>query len=155
MDKLKPCPFCGETSVGLKYIIKSKQHGLRYWIICPNCKVRTRKETDPVYVVDTWNRRVLQTQDVPDANVGDTISRQAAIDCFWNKERYFRDALDVIKDIRRLPSAQPEVIRCKDCKYYKLFKYDGVFACHYVIGAIVQRNSDDFCSRAKRRTDGD
>ena len=40
--------------------------------------------------------------------MGDLIERQAAIDCFWTKERFFRDALDAIKDIRQLPPAQPE-----------------------------------------------
>lgn len=36
----------------------------------------------------------------------DLIKRQDAIDCFWDEERHFRDALDAVKDIRHLPSAQ-------------------------------------------------
>ena len=44
-----------------------------------------------------------------------------------------------------LPSAQPEIIRCKDCKHW-----DGVDTCD-VIDAPVWDN--DFCSMAERRSD--
>ena len=43
-----------------------------------------------------------------------------------------------------LPSAQPEIIRCKDCKHW-----DGVDTCD-VIDAPVLDN--DFCSMAERRS---
>ena len=75
----------------------------------------------------------------------DLISRQAAIDMI---EKYF-DGLpiavhhDMLAMIHRLPSAQPEVIRCKDCKYY-----DPNDHC-YLQGA----EANDFCSYAERRTD--
>ena len=53
--------------------------------------------------------------------VTDTISRQAAIDALTEDEyREFWDCIDssVAADIiRRLPSAQPEIIRCKNCKW--------------------------------------
>ena len=41
-----------------------------------------------------------------------------------------------------LPTAQPEVIRCKDCKYY-LDGSDGLKYCY--------KHDDDFCSKAERR----
>ena len=44
-----------------------------------------------------------------------------------------------------LPSAQPEIIRCKECKHW-----DGVDTCD-VIDAPVWDN--DFCSMAERRSD--
>ena len=114
--------------------------------------------------------------------MNDTISRQAAIDALWKAlydyedrtEKQFMesDELDIgdwiqhrifvqnMSDIDRqtilnLPSVQPEIIRCKDCKYYKAFDYTGVLACHYVIGGTVQRNLDDFCSRAERLEEGE
>ena len=46
-------------------------------------------------------------------------------------------------------SAQPEIILCKDCKYYQ---EDHLFRIGFCDGR--QRNNDDFCSRAERRTDG-
>jgi len=47
--------------------------------------------------------------------------------------------------VRDIPSAQPEIIMCKDCKHW-----DGVDACD-VIDAPVW--DDDFCSMAERRSD--
>ena len=50
--------------------------------------------------------------------------------------------------LETLPSAEPEIIRCKDCKYYQ---QDHLFKVGFCDGR--QRNNDDFCSRAERRTD--
>ena len=49
----------------------------------------------------------------------DTISRQDAIDAFWKLEVELRpSAIDAVLDmLKNLPSAQPEIIRCKDCKW--------------------------------------
>ena len=50
----------------------------------------------------------------------DTISRQAAIDATWFEPSY-TDPLNVLTEVRdrlkALPSAQPEIILCKDCKH--------------------------------------
>jgi hypothetical protein len=43
----------------------------------------------------------------------DLISRQAAIDEL-RKSRFLVDAME---KVIKLPSAQPEIIRCKDCKH--------------------------------------
>lgn len=56
-----------------------------------------------------------------------------------------------------MPSAQPEIIRCKDCKHY-----DGRRdVCHNMVWGDGWANyppptvyEDDFCSHAERRTDG-
>lgn len=83
------------------------------------------------------------------------ISLQAAIDALgdepevWtgkdeyamglnNQWHYDRNA------IKAVPSAQSEIIRCKDCKHY-----DGR-PCEIV---DWYNTADDFCSRAERRTD--
>ena len=54
-----------------------------------------------------------------------------------------------------LPSAQPEIIRCKDCKWYgradKRRFYRGTDCLQKRIDTIVP--DKDFCSRAERRTD--
>ena len=79
----------------------------------------------------------------------DLISRQAAIDALEQaKEQYFdrRVIIGKMQDVvSNLPSAQPEIIRCKDCKHW-----DGVDTCD-VIDAPVWDN--DFCSMAERRSD--
>ena len=59
----------------------------------------------------------------------DTISRQAAIDALARTARekfnlsdeynqYLAGLMDAQLEIKYLPSAQPEIIRCKDCIYY-------------------------------------
>lgn len=74
MDKLKPCPFCGGEA-------KVMDMGFPHWVYCTKCYAKvhggTRDEKDSI---EAWNKRVLPAQDVPNTNVGDTVSRQAAID---------------------------------------------------------------------------
>ena len=62
------------------------------------------------------------------------------------------DQKEVFEDeINALPSAQPEVIHCKDCKYY-LVGSDGLKYCHKHDDDILWQD-DDFCSKAERRTE--
>lgn len=64
------------------------------------------------------------------------------------------DKAEVMTELVMLPSAQPEIIRCKDCKHYQ-------FADNRAFGMPVKMcewfrfedvDEDDFCSRAERRT---
>lgn len=64
----------------------------------------------------------------------DVISRQAAID--W-----------CLEGLNNMPSAQPEIIRCKDCKYRGGLSG---FYCDIVEKVV---GVDSFCSWAERRTD--
>ena len=85
----------------------------------------------------------------------DTIYRQAAIDtmcaaCWdWCDEGVCKR----VSALQQLPSAQPEIVHCKDCRHYKAYDYTGYLACHLVVGGTVRRDLDDFCSRAERRTE--
>ena len=82
------------------------------------------------------------------AEVGaDCISREQAIDLL-KQMRKDGDMIpwegkDVFARIRKLPSVQPEIIRCKDCKYH----YKGI--------CPIERyfSLDGFCGRAERRTE--
>ena len=87
---------------------------------------------------------------------GDTVSRQLAIDACHNWDEG-KDAYaygDMVEErLQKLPSAQPKIIRCKDCEHYK-------FADNRAFGFPVKRcewtgfedvDDDDFCSRAERR----
>lgn len=88
----------------------------------------------------------------------DTISRQAAIDAL--KEKVFHNLSDefygVMQVLDELPSAQPEIIRCKDCKWYgradKRRFYRGMDCLQKRIDTIVPDR--DFCSRAERKKNG-
>lgn len=85
----------------------------------------------------------------------DLISRQAAIDDVTEYEKLLRKILgdknelaETVKIVKHriiaLPSAQPEIIRCKDCKWKQ-----GAWCVRF---AEVIPFPDDFCSRAERRT---
>ena len=97
--------------------------------------------------------------------MSDLISRQDAIEVieemqmpimrsmFPEEQFVFKGMSEALSAIKDLPSAQPEIVRCKDCKHYKAYEYTGKLACHYVIGGTVEKKPDDFCSRAERITD--
>lgn len=87
----------------------------------------------------------------------DLISRQATIDDIkaiyeWHdnvtKER-------IIEHFKQLPPAQPEIIRCKDCKYWREHKYAKETKRYIPFCGFnaIYTKADDFCSRAERKTD--
>lgn len=91
--------------------------------------------------------------------MNDLISRQAAIDAL-HMHLMYRMGTDSNKKrldewINNLPSAQPDIIRCGDCKWYgradKRRFYRGMDCLQKRIDTIVPDR--DFCSRAERRTD--
>ena len=60
------------------------------------------------------------------------------------------------KLIEDAPSAQLEIIRCKDCRYYKTYQYvNGIRKflpkCSFNNIYVAE---EDFCSQAERRQDG-
>ena len=114
----------------------------------------------------SWRDAVVDTLDAlppsPTVTVDtDTINRQAVIEAlrtcydteavtYTNGNEYisYDQALDLIGD---LPSAQPEIIRCKDCKYSDTDNTLGVMFCWRV--SYHEASEDGFCSWAERRTD--
>ena len=102
----------------------------------------------------------------------DLIERQAAIDVLsLGKEILSRvlDETDVvgvdrekyswglgliesyIKDIEELSSAQPEIIRCKDCKWWSNDDYRECSSPNYDDGYVTPAGF--YCGYAERRTD--
>ena len=90
----------------------------------------------------------------------DLISRQAAIDAFGLSEKtrkyggdhsgYGTMMLYEIQDtLKSLPSAQPEIIRCKDCREFRRWIDTDITFCDLTES---ERDALDFCSRAERRT---
>ena len=91
-----------------------------------------------------------------DTNIlsNDCISRQAAIDVLddeiaktgINKSYTVKDyAKRVKRKLKKLPSAQPEIIRCEDCKHYLC-----PHGCGHIDGMVTSQK-DGFCSHAERR----
>ena len=83
----------------------------------------------------------------------DVIERQAVIDALkdWYDGMIISSFRGVEKVIKALPSAQPEIIRCKDCKHYEWDKLNDAYCC--LKWGYNFPNEDDFCSRAERRID--
>ena len=68
--------------------------------------------------------------------------------CFDGQEEpIYRALSEAIKAV----SAQPEIIRCKDCKHFDIINQP--FDMKHCRGFGVMTDDDDFCSRAERRTD--
>lgn len=53
--------------------------------------------------------------------------------------------IDILTDkIIKMPSVQPEIIRCKDCKYYQTEQ------CYMHIERLWELKPDDYCSQGER-----
>ena len=88
---------------------------------------------------------------------GDCISRQAAIDEIEERKNvngYSNVALISELNrlegyIMRLPSVQPEIIHCRDCRWRK----DQSGSTEWLPCRAIVTPSDFYCGRAERRTD--
>ena len=85
----------------------------------------------------------------------DLISRQAAIDALRliPYDLGKRELEDAIKAVEQLPSAQPDIIRCKDCKFYTAMNRKTKSG---ICSLIMHQNFGDdwYCAGAERRADG-
>ena len=82
----------------------------------------------------------------PIAAPDDSMSRSAAINIVKKYLRINKDLFDTIEyELGNLSSAQPEIIRCKECVYA-----DSFYHCDYM---TTWHDGECFCSYGKRRTD--
>lgn len=109
----------------------------------------------------------------------DAVSRQAAIDelykmlhdCFWADDEELDAVITTLNELPSVqpqqtceywdseskfcalcrPSAQPEIIRCKDCKHHH-YESEDIPYCDRIDYGYGWKDYD-FCSRAERRTD--
>ena len=93
----------------------------------------------------------------------DLISRKWLMECVeegWIKFDTEKDKNKFVHLVRdTASSAQPEIIRCKDCKHVRKCrseesanKFGQIYEC--ASGVLVCPEPEDFCSHAERRTDG-
>ena len=87
------------------------------------------------------------------------IDADAAIESlteYGNGRTVYIGVEEAVRRIEQLPSAQPDIIRCKDCKWYgradKRRFYRGMDCLQKRIDTIVPDR--DFCSRAERKKNG-
>ena len=96
---------------------------------------------------------VNKSGDLVNDLVNDTISRAAALDALDKRfdsipMEQTTEILLLRKDLRKLPSAQPEIIHCKDCKYNPNPPECGNAACVLFYGMTDQMG---FCHHGERR----
>ncbi|MBQ1777941.1 MAG: hypothetical protein IIZ93_07265 [Acidaminococcaceae bacterium] len=88
----------------------------------------------------------------------DLISRAAVLeelaDLYWTEERFltFKDVDGVFDRIKALPSAQPELIRCKNCKHNQLPSTSGNAICEIFYGMTDQNG---FCHMAEPKEEAE
>lgn len=93
------------------------------------------------------------------ADLIDREKTKAAFEPWLNVKGYSEGELNIIRavlyEITIMPSAQPEIIRCKDCKYWhreihngiEYFNFSSCDLYHYGDG------HNFYCADAERRTD--
>lgn len=94
----------------------------------------------------------------------DLISRQAAIDAIeqmqmpimrseFPEEQYvFTGMSEALRAIKDLPSAQPEIIRCKNCTWWSDDEYRECSSPNY--DNVHVTPAGFYCGYAERRSDG-
>lgn len=58
-DDLKPCPFCGSTSIRIE-CFQNKNWEKDFWITCENCDATSGVRDNETSVIELWNRRVKE-----------------------------------------------------------------------------------------------
>lgn len=121
-----------------------------YWEVCEY----------PWVCPDMWQQDEESIQPNCNQLATDTISRQAAIDAICRSSECESEFCGIpcteVNALKALPSAQPEIIRCKDCKHWtqstgKMKGY-GLGRCDFHDADLVTCNG--FCYWAEGRTDG-
>lgn len=81
----------------------------------------------------------------------DCVSRKAVIRLLHSGYH----SKSMIEEVKELPSVQPDIIRCRDCKYWREHKYSKETKRYIPFCGFnaIYTKADDFCSRAERRTD--
>ena len=116
---------------------------------CFKLSDKTRKKWTEEIIKALTPIQPANNSEIP--NSSDAISRQAAIDLL-KQMRKDGDMIpwegkDVFARIRKLPPAQPDIIRCRNCKFASGDSRICMKFGHSPIGEL------DFCAWAERRTD--
>ena len=125
--------------------------------LCHNCKLfpKCAYEKSECFKAIEMAISALQAQDVPDINVGNMISREELfeeLNCI-NLPVGNETVDKIFSVIENIPSAQPEIIRCKDCKHSEHW-YRDKSRCFLWNEEGMGVFDDGFCNYAERRTDG-
>lgn len=89
--------------------------------------------------------------------MNDLVIRRSVIRLTWEEPAYY-DPINVLTELREkikaLPPAEPEIIRCKDCKHHHMqLCMDSMPRECCDLNQTFYDANYDFCSLAERRTD--
>jgi hypothetical protein len=107
----------------------------------------------PSTVIERIERGVYE--EVAECRMSDLIDRQMAINNAY-EICLDGDVFEVVQveTLMGLPSAQPEIILCRDCKHYTLkpqVNSNNCYIRHCTRSAYISSKPDDYCSWAERR----
>ena len=68
--------------------------------------------------------------------------------CLWGENQ-----AEICESICDAPTVEPEIIRCKDCKFYTAYDYTGKLMCKRIGKGMILPKPEDYCSYAERITD--
>ena len=136
-----------------KAIEKLKEEFCKLKLFCELYPDACNKENCEIYLAIS----VLEGKDVNISNI-DTNSKQAAIDAIrslWDNApsaQHLSAMFDCEDAIRALPSAETEIIRCKDCKFYTPMNRETKTG---ICNLTMHQNFGDewYCAGAERKTD--
>lgn len=105
-------------------------------------------------MADLIDRQSTQKNDSNTLDALDCVSREAVIDLIIETDPYWAEGMTraIYNGVSKMPSAQPEIIRCKDCKYNP--NNPRPYADDDPIETYIHcqfMEADDFCSKGKRR----
>ena len=116
-----------------------------------NDRIKSAEYVDSDYIdcvsVDAV-KMAISALSVPETNVGDTISRQAASDALntirvSKNETWYSCYQKVLDVFSKLPSAEPDIVRCKNCTWRL-----GTDCTRF---AEVPVTPEDYCSSGKKK----
>ena len=136
---LKPCPFCGgRATLELVEVDEAFTFtDLYYTVICTKCGLRKGRYGIPKF---------------PEfCEAEDTDAKMTAV-AEWNRREEHSGGVYTDGYIEQSPSAQPDIIRCRDCKYCEHW-YADKGRCFLWHEGGIDVFKDGFCNYAERRTD--
>ena len=159
--------LCNEATI--------ETNGLDEEIRCAMCKNPMRSDSgcdgncqydEKLYkkIMDILDERIKPLQSVKIKLYDDLIDRQAAIDALGEEPMVWMDSdyelaernqwnMDKLA-IETVPSAQPEIIRCRDCEHWDKTWTNNWLPDYHYCPIIDEVRKGDFCCRyAERRTD--
>ena len=94
-----------------------------------------------------------------EAAIKDLFADMPRIEFMGNRRRWREENeqyLRCLEVLRSLPTADVvEVVRCKDCKYWKTVGASVAKFCTCIVNTEVMKDEDDYCSLGERKYNED